>query len=427
MLVSAGRFYRRCGVLLALVLPIALALSGCEGDSYSAAIRYLLRTDPLVTSDKLGPERYNPDRPGQLPIMAPEDLREFPNPFYATAEDQSHEDFFKSKKLLNPSDLAADKRQKLQEALDKLFGTPRNPKAGIEPEQIKKLKLDEETLQLGSHYYRIHCLHCHGLTGNGRGPTARWVNPHPRDYRQGLFKFQSVDQAKEGGATLKPRREDLLHTLEEGLEGTAMPSFRLLSQKDLNALVSYVIHLSIRGEAEYVAMKLTLTGEEDDPVSTLLQMTASLGTNWAASQDKAIRVPEYPYKDAELKESVQRGQALFLANEEQLKAHFKVTGADMDKLKGASCVSCHKDYGRQASFKFDSWGTLIKPTDLTRGVYRGGRTPTDFYYRIHSGINGSGMANFGTNLTTNQIWDLINFIRVLPYPGMREKSGVQIN
>src|SRR5207253_3229426 len=104
-----------------------------------------------------------------------------------------------------------------------------------------------------------HCLHCHGVTGNGRGPTARWVNPHPRDYRQGRFKFQSVDQAEERGTVLKPRREDLLQTLMEGLEGTAMPSFRVLSQKDLNALVSYVIHLSIRGEAEYVAIKTALT------------------------------------------------------------------------------------------------------------------------------------------------------------------------
>jgi mono/diheme cytochrome c family protein len=427
MVVSAGLSLRKCGLLLAFVLPGALALSGCESDSYSEAIRYLLRTDPLVTSDKLGDERYNPDRPGQLPIMSREDLREFPNPFFEKPEDQSREDLFKSQKLLDPKELKPEQRQKLLETLDELFGTPRHPKVGgIEPAQIQKLKLDEETLELGSRYYRKDCLHCHGVTGNGRGPTARWVNPHPRDYRQGLFKFQSVDQAKEGGTTLKPRREDLMHTLMEGLEGTAMPSFRLLSQKDLNALVSYVIHLSIRGEAEYVAIKVALTDPEaDDPAGTLREYTKTLGTNWAEAQDKAITVPPYPYKDSELKASIQRGHALFRASEEQLKTLFP--GADMDKLKGASCVSCHKDYGRQSSFKFDSWGTLIKPTDLTRGVYRGGRTPTDFYYRIHSGINGANMASFGVNLTTNQIWDLINFIRVLPYPGMRESNGVQIN
>jgi mono/diheme cytochrome c family protein len=427
MLVTARFSIRKCAPLLALIFPGTLALSGCESDSYSAAIRYLLRTDPLVTTDKLGvPERPNPDRPGQLPIMSPEDLREFPNPFYEKPEDQSREDLFKSKKLLDPNQLDAGKRQKLQETLDELFGTPREPKvAGIEAAQSQRLKLDEETLRLGSRYYRIHCLHCHGVTGNGRGPTARWVNPHPRDYRRGRFKFQSVDQAKEDGATLKPRREDLLHTLVEGLEGTAMPSFRLLSQKDLDALVSYVIHLSIRGEAEYETLRVILTEEADDPIATLRDYTALFGKTWAESQDKAIRVPAYPYKESDLKVSVQRGKALFMANEEELKKRFP--GADTDKLKGASCVSCHKDYGRQASYKFDDWGTLIKPTDLTRGVYRGGHTPTDFYYRIHSGINGSGMANFGKVLSPDQIWDLINFVRVLPYPGMRDKFAIQIN
>ena len=40
-----------------------------------------------------------------------------------------------------------------------------------------------DTLAEGSKLYRQHCLHCHGLEGNGRGPTGYWVNPPPRDYR----------------------------------------------------------------------------------------------------------------------------------------------------------------------------------------------------------------------------------------------------
>ena len=59
---------------------------------------------------------------------------------------------------------------------------------------MSALQIDPATLREGSKLYRVHCLHCHGLTGDGRGPTSKWVNPHPRDYRRGLFKFQSVDQ-----------------------------------------------------------------------------------------------------------------------------------------------------------------------------------------------------------------------------------------
>ena len=40
--------------------------------------------------------------------------------------------------------------------------------------------------------YRRHCLHCHGVSGAGDGPTAPFLYPIPRDYRRGLFKFTST-------------------------------------------------------------------------------------------------------------------------------------------------------------------------------------------------------------------------------------------
>ena len=40
--------------------------------------------------------------------------------------------------------------------------------------------------------YRKHCVHCHGITGDGRGPTALFLNPYPRDYRPGVYKFKST-------------------------------------------------------------------------------------------------------------------------------------------------------------------------------------------------------------------------------------------
>src|SRR5207244_5072418 len=118
------------------------------------------------------------------------------------------------------------------------------------------LKLDEATLAEGSQLYRRHCLHCHGLSGDGRGPTAPWVNPHPRDYRQGMFKFTS---SKQSLGERKARREDLLRTLRQGIEGTSMPSFVLLADQDQEALISYVIHLSLRGEVEFDTLKTILS------------------------------------------------------------------------------------------------------------------------------------------------------------------------
>src|SRR5262249_29870956 len=42
-----------------------------------------------------------------------------------------------------------------------------------------------ETPQAGGYtLYRLHCLHCHGVSGAGDGPTAAFLYPTPRDYRR---------------------------------------------------------------------------------------------------------------------------------------------------------------------------------------------------------------------------------------------------
>ena len=55
------------------------------------------------------------------------------------------------------------------------------------------------------------------IVGDGAGPAAAVLDPYPRDFRNGLFKYTSTA----GGA--KPLREDLLRTLQQGIPGTAMP------------------------------------------------------------------------------------------------------------------------------------------------------------------------------------------------------------
>ena len=90
---------------------------------------------------------------------------------------------------------------------------------------------------------------------------------------------------------------------------------------------------------------------------------------------------------------------------------------------------CHLDgdHGRRAKFRFDAWGTYVRPNNLTDGIYRGGRRPVDIYYRIHSGINGSRMNIFYEELSPADIWDLVNFVQILPYANMRQQYGVEID
>ena len=77
----------------------------------------------------------------------------------------------------------------------------------------------------GYSLYRMHCLHCHGVSGAGDGPTAPFLYPRPRDYRKGLFKFTSTPTG------VKPTREDLRKTIKYGLHGTSMPAFEVADDR----------------------------------------------------------------------------------------------------------------------------------------------------------------------------------------------------
>ena len=92
--------------------------------------------------------------------------------------------------------------------------------------------------------FREHCVVCHGLEGSGTGPASQFQDPYPRDFRFGVFKWKSTIRSA------KPTKQDLLDLLTRGVPGTGMPSFSLLSPDDLDALVDYVIYLSVRGETE---------------------------------------------------------------------------------------------------------------------------------------------------------------------------------
>jgi mono/diheme cytochrome c family protein len=196
-----------------------------------------------------------------------------------------------------------------------------------------------------------------------------------------------------------------------------MPSFALQPEKELEALVSYVVHLSLRGDVEYNTIRKALSqdgleaAEVEAYVNTTLWtlagrwMAATEPNNWIKPEEAIVHFPPRP----EDVKSVQRGFDLFRSTSD------------------AGCIACHKDYGRQAAYFYDDWGTIGRPADLTLGVYRGGRRPIDFFYRIHTGVGGSNMPAFSGLLNTKDIWDMVSFLQVLPSKTMREKFDIHID
>ena len=358
-------------------------------------------------------------------------------------------------------------------AIGEMFGTPDEPRL---PDVIAK---DEELASLltlahlnaasgtpaeaGHGLYVKHCADCHGITGNGRGPTAAIITPYPRDYRAGIYKYKTTTRGS------KPLREDIAQSIRVGIAGTAMRPIEGLTEDDIQALTDYVIYLSIRGETERMVIDtavfdLDLEGGEriinpalkdatdDERKATfaeqweLIQDTAAeIATSWLEAADNVVEVPEPPADipvannheefvsmtkgpdSANLQASVDRGKELF-------------------RGKIAACSKCHGDdgLGNGQTTDYDDWtkdwttrigldpskrdalvpllarGALppqtIHPRNFTEGYFRGGDSAADLWIRIAQGIEGSPMpaSTFVEGeFEEDDVWHLINFVRSL--------------
>lgn len=256
--------------------------------------------------------------------------------------------------------------------------------------------------------YRQQCLHCHGVEGGGDGPTANFLEPRPRDYRKGIFKFTAVkDKAR-------PRREDIYRVLEIGVYGTAMPSFKRFSMAEREGLTDYVRLLAQRGEVEH---RLVSTYEDEEALSSdaFTESYSEVWEKWQEAKSKVVAFDgEVPAPTPEL---LARGRELY------------------NDAKKGNCASCHgelglgdgvaafklDDNGKKVSAYTDDWGHAILPRNLQQGLFRGGRRPIDIYRRIYAGINGGPMPAIGESkdaqgnlvLPPQDLWALVHYVRAL--------------
>ncbi|MCA9050291.1 MAG: c-type cytochrome [Planctomycetaceae bacterium] len=237
----------------------------------------------------------------------------------------------------------------------------------------------------GQAVYMQRCVQCHGINGDGNGPAAEHLYPRPRDYTKGVFKFTSTPYG------VKPRREDLVRTLIRGVTGTSMPKFDLLPEKDLEAVVDYVIVLSQRGELELQLALEAEAAEELDP-DFIPDFVDDVINRWATGRS-SLTQPLTPEPELTA-ERATRGRQAFLT-------------------KG--CSKCHGEDGRghtKDNIGRDTWGHATRAADLTSGMLRGGQEPIDVYRRILNGINGTPMPGFISALQNepDTIWDLVAYV-----------------
>jgi mono/diheme cytochrome c family protein len=357
------------------------------------------------------------------------------------------------------SQSVSEARQKeIATLLEALYGTPDDPfvlegETGLNLQKIRMSAGPVGSDKLGSHrgLFREHCVHCHGITGDGMGPTASFLKPYPRDYRQGWYKFKSTI------SNLPPTHSDLMRTLELGVPGTAMPSFKVLSEADRESLVEYVKYLSLRGQSElalitYVVQEL----DEKDPIPTSQdvlfgEILSPIVAKWKDAQPTDVPKPPEDFGKAE---SIARGKELFYTkgncftchgptalgdgqevpdkwNEQLDKIHATIVSMDKtltddndaegDKKLSAEDRQKIVARARELSKVLDYDSLPIRkgqPRNLRAGIYRGGREPYELYYRLSNGIWASAMPNVPADMPPEDIWHLIDYVLELPYaPG----------
>ncbi len=314
-------------------------------------------------------------------------------------------------------------------------------------EPIRFVAQPVHRLLTGQALYMQHCSACHGVSGAGDGPQSQILNPKPRDFRYGLLKYTSTSIGH------KASTDDLRKTLKQGIAGTGMPAFKALANQEIDQIVDYAKYLAIRGEVERAVAtdaaidfsKSAAEGQDRQELAADLEDYADEDLP-GIFQDEIARISDQ-WQQADLESSIVQPALTLPEPLEPSRTDESLTslanGRRIYLSKAGQCASCHGETGRgdgtqtQQIHKrpdgspyekpglHDAWGHLVKPRDLTYGVFHGGRDPVEIYRRVFAGVKGTPMPAYGmSGLSEPEIWDLVNYLLYLAgdYPDVNESD-----
>ncbi len=206
---------------------------------------------------------------------------------------------------------------------------------------------------LGKSIYELHCAPCHGTGGKGDGVASALLNPQPRNFTTGMFKFRSTESGS------LPTDEDITRTINSGLHGTAMPDWAPFIKGDsLTKVVEYVKTFSSRFQKD-----------KPRPVRN------GTPVSYSAS-------------------SIAAGK----------KVYAKLQCADCHGTDGAGTDAVAKDFQ-------DEWNFETSAVNLTEPwTFRGGATARDIYLRFRTGVDGTPMPSYAGAASNKEMWELANYI-----------------
>jgi cytochrome c len=219
----------------------------------------------------------------------------------------------------------------------------------------------EPSAERGKLVYAEKCVFCHAEDGSGKGTSAFYSSPRPRNFIKGQYKFRTTPFGK------IPTDADLYKMLVRGMPGTTMPSWKHFPDVDLKSLVLYLKTLSKK------FAKFKKKGKTH----------------------KLIKVaPRPPFSQ----QSLERG-----------KKFFDTTCSGCHGLKGRSDG---ESTGRNVDIESDA----IRPRNLTKPwTFRRGSNPKNIFLTIRTGLSTTAMPRHSKRIyKNNEIWDIVHYVITLP-------------
>lgn len=225
----------------------------------------------------------------------------------------------------------------------------------------------------GRRLFVLHCGACHGPQGDGGGLAARHLFPPPRDLRGETSRLVSTTNGV-------PTLDDTVTVLRRGIPGTSMPSHDDLDDDQLRLLAEEAHRLRRQGLRQRLVNELELHGEEvgEYDVEEYVDLLTSPGD--------VIVVPPIAPATAS---SLVRGKEIY---------------------QEMGCAFCHGEDGAGAAEQIwhDERGFPIRPRDLVRESFKGGRDGASVYLRIAAGMPGSPHPS-SSGLSQRQLIDVAQF------------------
>jgi DMSO reductase family type II enzyme heme b subunit len=229
------------------------------------------------------------------------------------------------------------------------------------------------SVKRGKLVYEEKCVFCHAEDGSGKGVSAFYSSPRPRNFIKGQYKFRTTPFGK------IPTDADLYKMLVRGMPGTTMPSWKHFPEVDLKSLVLYLKTLS-KKFAKFI------------------------------KKGKSHKLTQVAPRPPFTQESLERGK----------------------KFYDTTCSGCHglkgRSDGESTERNVDIESDAIRPRNLTKPwTFRRGSHPNKIFLTIRTGLSTTAMPRHSKRIyKDSQIWDIVHYVITLPSL-KKPKASKQIN